>query len=155
MPQLCRAVENKYLAYFGEQHPGLSISAPHVEDVLEVASRRPFAGHESLTLLLISYQDGRESMVDLTKTLAEMSQKAKLSPADINMDLVDAELSEGIMQEPDLLVIFGPHVELEGYPPWQVRLSEIFCLQDNHGVGYQVFLRALRNFSQAQFRKGK
>ncbi|CRK25044.1 hypothetical protein BN1708_014117 [Verticillium longisporum] len=64
-------------------------------------------------------------------------------------------LSEGIMPEPDLLILFGPHVELDGYPPWPIRLTEIFCLPDNQEVGYQVFLRALRNFANAQFRKGK
>lgn len=71
------------------------------------------------------------------------------------MDLIDAELSEGIMPEPDLLILFSPHVELSGYPPWQIRLTEIFCLQDNESFGYQVFVKALRNYSAAQFRRGK
>jgi dehydrodolichyl diphosphate syntase complex subunit NUS1 len=154
MPHIRKAVAQKYNAYFGEYHPGLTITTPHSEDRVDLPAHRRYDGQAGLTVLLISYQDGRESMVDLTKTLAEMSQKGKLSPADINMDLVDAELSEGIMPEPDLLILFGPHVELAGYPPWQVRLTEIFCLPDNQGVGYQVFLRALRNFSDAQFRRG-
>jgi dehydrodolichyl diphosphate syntase complex subunit NUS1 len=71
------------------------------------------------------------------------------------VDLVDAELSESVMGEPDLLVLFGPMVELSGYPPWQVRLTEIFHVEDNHGVGYQVFLRALYNFANAQMRFGR
>jgi dehydrodolichyl diphosphate syntase complex subunit NUS1 len=108
-----------------------------------------------LSVLLLSAEDGRDSLVDLTKTLAEMSQRSKLSSNDISVDLVDAELSESVMPEPDLLVLFGPMVELSGYPPWQVRLTEIFHVEDNHGVGYQVFLRALYNFANAQMRFGR
>ena len=84
-----------------------------------------------------------------------MSQRKKLSSNDISLDLVDAEITESVMGEPDLLVLFGPNVELQGYPPWQVRLTEIFHVQDNIGVGYQVFLRALYNYAKAQMRFGR
>jgi dehydrodolichyl diphosphate syntase complex subunit NUS1 len=131
--------------------------APHVDLVEESPATGEFAGPSGgeLKVLVISSEDGRDSIVDLTRTLTEMSQRGKLSPSDVNVDLVDAELSEGIMQEPELLILFGPRVELAGYPPWQIRLTEIYCLQDNYGVGYQVFVRALRNFSRAQMRHGK
>lgn len=130
---------------------------PHGDEVLETAASGDFARADPrhIDVHFISAEDGRDSMVDLTRTLTEMSQKSKLSPKDIGLDLIDAELSEGIMAEPELLILFGPYVELDGYPPWPIRLTEIFCLQDNQEVGYQVFLRALRNFSSAQFRKGK
>ena len=84
-----------------------------------------------------------------------MSQRKKLSPKDISLDLVDAEITESVMGEPDLLVLFGPSVELQGYPPWQVRLTEIYHMQDNTGVGYQVFLRALHKYANAQMRLGR
>lgn len=114
-------------------------------------------GHATvpLSILLISAEDGRDSMVDLTKTLAEMAQRNKLDTADITTELVDAELSESVMSEPDLLVLFGPHVELAGYPPWHIRLTEISHVQDNHGVGYRVFYLALQKFAGAQMRMGK
>ena len=78
-----------------------------------------------------------------------------MSPNDISLDLVDAEITESVMGEPDLLVLFGPSVELQGYPPWQVRLTEIYHMQDNTGVGYQVFLRALHKYANAQMRLGR
>lgn len=84
-----------------------------------------------------------------------MSQRKKLFPNDITRELVDAEVTESVMAEPDLLVLFGPSVELQGYPPWQVRLTEIFHCQDNTGVGYQVFLRALHSYAKAQMRLGR
>lgn len=152
MPRVHDAVARKFTFYFGSQHPGLSVVSPHKEDF----STPPGQGHLGhLKLHLVSSQDGRDSMVDLTRTLAEMSQRGKLSPRDISMELIDAELSEGILPEPDLLITFGPHVVLSGYPPWQIRLTEIFCLQDNETVGYQVFLKALKNYGKAQMRLGK
>lgn len=152
MPRVYEATTQKLAFYFGGEHPGLTVSSPHKESY---SSSEPDHARGHLRLHLISSQDGRESLVDLTRTLAEMSQKGKLSPQDISLELIDAELSEGIMSEPDLLILFSPNVELSGYPPWQIRLTEIFCLKDNETFGYQVFLKALRNFANAQMRKGK
>ncbi|QUC18233.1 uncharacterized protein UV8b_02474 [Ustilaginoidea virens] len=153
MPRVYEAVMQKFTFYFAGQHPSLSLSSPHKDAYSSPAL--PGGKHGHLKLHLISAQDGRESIVDLTRTLAEMSQRGKISPRDISMELIDAELSEGIMPEPDLLVLFSPNVELSGYPPWQIRLTEIFCLQDNEGFGYQVFLKALRKYSKAQMRHGR
>ncbi|KAL5611523.1 hypothetical protein BROUX41_000884 [Berkeleyomyces rouxiae] len=156
MPQLHRAVLQKFNTYYGVDYPALTVNAPHSEPISSpgtgLYSQR--LGN-SLSLLLVSEEDGRDSIVDLTKTLADMCQKGKIAPADINIELLDAELSEGIMSEPDLLLVFSPYIELSGYPPWQIRLSELFCLQDNSGVGYQVFLRGLRSFAGSEQRKGK
>lgn len=110
---------------------------------------------DHLSILLLSAEDGRSTLVDLTKTLTEMSQRRKLSADDISLDLIDAEISESVMGEPDLLVLFSPNVQLQGYPPWQVRLTEIFHVADNSGVGYQVFLRALHSYAKAQMRFGR
>ncbi|KFH44502.1 undecaprenyl pyrophosphate synthase-like protein [Hapsidospora chrysogenum ATCC 11550] len=152
MPRIYEATTQKLAFYYGGEHPTLAVSSPH-KDSYSSPDMDSNMGH--LKLHLISAQDGRESVVDLTRTLAEMSQKGKLSPQDISMELIDNELSEGIMPEPDLLILFGPNVQLSNYPPWQIRLTEIFCLNDNESFGYQVFLKALRNYASAQMRRGK
>jgi dehydrodolichyl diphosphate syntase complex subunit NUS1 len=144
----------------------------------------------TINILLLSSTDGRDTLVDLTRTLAEMSQSHKLQPGDITQDLIDAELSATTSVppssslpprsptssaistpsrtatstcEPDLLLIFGPYVKLDGYPPWQVRLTEIFCVGDSGGgnsgrsgprVEYQGFLRALWKFAGTEMRFG-
>ena len=64
-------------------------------------------------------------MTDLTKTLADMAQNGTLQPKQIDVKLIDAELCEAVCSEPDLLVLFSPTVTLKGYPPWQLRLTEI------------------------------
>jgi len=45
-----------------------------------------------LEVTFISEEDGRESLVDLTKTLCEMTQRGKMNQEDISMELIDAEL---------------------------------------------------------------
>ncbi|KAI4259409.1 MAG: hypothetical protein L6R42_004587 [Xanthoria sp. 1 TBL-2021] len=151
-----RLVSSKLHSYFGRHVPTLQIQAPHIPSFLDgdqSARVSSSAGH--LSILLLSEGDGRATLVDLTKTLTEMSQRNKLSADDISLDLIDAEISESVMAEPDLLIVFGPYVKLQGYPPWQVRLTEIYHSQDNCGVGYQVFLRALYNFAKAQMKFGR
>lgn len=111
----------------------------------------------------MSANDGRDTLVDLTKTLSEMSQKRKIAPAEVTTELIHAEIEDATAcEEPDLLVVMGEPAEsghvgkrfkrnkrkqksvsvgtevssvsqtwsgagicLRGYPPWQVRLTEI------------------------------
>ncbi|QKX53932.1 uncharacterized protein TRUGW13939_01012 [Talaromyces rugulosus] len=201
MPALHKAVSEKLGLYYGSplNQPNLRILAPHHSAYCPAPSnststKRPKQG--SLTILLLSEADGRETLVDLTKTLAEMSQNGKLSPADISTKLIDAEISdityqpsdsspagsleelEGtelkmlpadlfhpVKSEPDLLIIFGPCVKLDGYPPWQVRLTEIYCTGDKTSsiaggseqetAEYQGFLRGLWRYARASFRLGR
>lgn len=180
VPTTHRVVSSKLHAYFGRRLPSLEIRAPHMGSteghdpspetssgfyLLMLHQAGPiYPNHEikltlstadHLSILLLSSEDGRSTLVDLTKTLTEMSQRNKLSPEDISLDLIDTEITESVMGEPDLLVLFGPHIELQCYPPWQVRLTEIFHVQDNVGVGYQVFLRALHSYAKAQMRFGR
>ncbi|KAK3945298.1 putative undecaprenyl pyrophosphate protein [Diplogelasinospora grovesii] len=164
LPETHRAISQKLALYFGPGFPALSLNAPHIPCIETPSSPRTQSrpdgaddgpGVKHISVKLLSAEDGRDSIVDLTKTLAEMAQRSKITPGDISIDLVDAELSESVMDEPDLLILFAPYVELAGYPPWQIRLTEIFHVQDNQGVGYQVFYRGLCSFAQAQMRMGR
>lgn len=150
-----RTVSAKLASYYGQNHPALTVKAPHTPSIESDPSAEGSSDAKHITVLLLSAEDGRDSLVDLTKTLTEMAQDEKLSPADINLDVIDTELTESVMDEPDLLIHFGPHVVLDGYPPWQIRLTEIYHSQDNNSVGYQVFLRGLQSYTRAKFRNGK
>jgi len=130
LPQLHRHISSTLSSYFGADNPlkpTISLRAPLVPAFSPPTSNPdPTSGNRPhLTILILSATDGRSTLVDLTKTLAEMSQKHKLSPDDISTELIDAEISESVMEEPDLLLLFGESVVLQGYPPWQVRLTEI------------------------------
>ncbi|PKY00189.1 Undecaprenyl diphosphate synthase [Aspergillus campestris IBT 28561] len=196
IPPLHQTITNKLSSYYdSSRQPALQLFAPHhpvynpSSDSERTQSSAPGSG--SLTVLLLSATDGRETFVDLTKTLAEMSQNGKLSPEDITMELVDAEISEittqpsqaaaalsddnsndqssiespgvSIKPEPDLLLVFGSFLKLDGYPPWHIRLTEMFCTGDKisnisgcgEAVEYQGFIRGLWHYAGAQMRFGR
>ncbi|KIW87696.1 uncharacterized protein Z519_11670 [Cladophialophora bantiana CBS 173.52] len=202
MASLQELVKQKLSSYFGAPPaaPSLRVFAPNhpsmsspsrtpspqppavaqsAADGLYTDQRRPH-----LDLLLLSATDGRDTLVDLTRTLAEMAQAQKLRPKDITSNLINTEISattaipdarltigdnrpagrEVGAGEPDLVIVFGPVVKLDGYPPWQIRLSEIFCVGDSGGdvsgsgstrVEYQAFLRALWKYAGANFNFGR
>lgn len=159
LPETHRAISQNLKSYFGKAHPTLTLCAPHAQSI-ESASTPQAAefggaslGH--LLVRLVSYEDGRDSIVDLTKTLAEMAQRNKIAPADIEPRLLDVELKESVMEESDLLIIFGPYVEFQGYPPWHLHLTEVFHVPDNGSFGYQVFYSGLCKYANAQFRWGR
>lgn len=158
LPETHRAISQNLRSYFGKQHPTLTVCAPHAQSIESPSSPQTADFGEAvshLTMRLICAEDGRDSMVDLTKTLAEMAQKHKISPADIEQRLLDVELRESVMEESDLLIVFGPHIEFQGYPPWHLHLTEIYHVPDNESVGYQVFYSGLCKYANAQFRLGR
>ncbi|GLB04396.1 hypothetical protein AtubIFM57258_010362 [Aspergillus tubingensis] len=193
IPVLHQAITSKLSSYYGSpaQQPTLRLFAPHHPIYNTQQDVPPSDRHNasSLTVLLLSATDGRETFVDLTKTLAEMSQTGKLSPEDITMELVDAEISEITTQptqptasvnqgstrmglsrnaslvkpEPDLLLVFGPFLKLDGYPPWHIRLTEMYCTggrnsgitNSDEAVEYHGFLRGLWHYAGAQMRFGR
>lgn len=179
IPDLHKIITAKLASYYGTpaQQPILRLFAPHHPIYANQPSINRTNTH-NLTILLLSSTDGRETLVDLTKTLAEMSQNGKLSAQDITPELVDAEISEITTQptsspgdmgklggevcikpEPDLLLVFGRFLKLDGYPPWHIRLTEMYCTGNgmgyDEGVEYQGFLRGLWHFAGAQMRFGR
>ncbi|KAH3902692.1 ditrans,polycis-polyprenyl diphosphate synthase SCDLUD_000276 [Saccharomycodes ludwigii] len=109
----------------------------------------------SIEVTLLSNEDGRETIVDLTKTMADLCSNKHLSLDDITMDLVDSELKLLVGHEPDLLIYFGPSLDLQGYPPWHIRLTELYWEPDNDEVTYSVFIRGLKKYSSCKINVGK
>jgi dehydrodolichyl diphosphate syntase complex subunit NUS1 len=164
IPQTHHTITRTLQAYFGNTPysncPSVSVRAPNLPTysppTTPPSDENGDSNPEHITVLLLSEDDGRNTLVDLTKTLSEMAQRNKISPGDISAELIDAEITESVMGEPDLLLLFAPRIVLDGYPPWQVRLTEIYHVPDNtEGVGYQVFLRALHSYAKAQMRFGR
>ncbi|KAK5361765.1 hypothetical protein LTR20_009345 [Exophiala xenobiotica] len=195
MASLQALVNQKLAAYFGPAPaaPSLRVFAPNLPSTspspspspripAQTRNGSPIPQRQHLDLLLLSATDGRDTLVDLTRTLAEMAQSHKISPKDITSNLINTEIrattaitgprhgtapavrKEVEAGEPDLVIVFGPYVKLDGYPPWQIRLSEIFCVGDSGGdvsgsastrVEYQAFLRGLWKYAGAEMRFGR
>lgn len=152
IPHLHATISRTMHAYFGPppQTPTFHLRAPHLPSYSPPSSSPPSppftpltngttqTRRPTLTILLLSSTDGRPTLVDLTKTLTEMAQRGTMSPyTDISEELIDAEMREIVMEEPDLLILFGcggrgggggadgAELVLQGYPPWQLRLTEL------------------------------
>jgi len=97
---------------------------------------------EGMEILILSQEDSRLPIIDLARTLGDMTKQEKLFAEEISIDLVHANLTgtfiphsvlpqalilltEMLMTEPDLLILFSPRVDFQGFPPWQIRLTEI------------------------------
>lgn len=161
LPQLCRYIVKNLSQYFGtESVPVFSIRIPHSNTVIYSNNLDPSTQFEvpkviDLEISLLSRIDGKPTILELTKSMCELAVNKELSIKDITISLIDEELIELVGVEPDLLISFGPSLDLQDYPPWHIRLSEIYWEPDNQDVNYSVFIRALQKYSNCKVNVGK
>jgi dehydrodolichyl diphosphate syntase complex subunit NUS1 len=147
------AIARKLDSYFGvKDRPKFSVRIPHNATSYANGSIKDAI---NLDINLISEEDGRATIVELAKTLAELAMADKISAKDLSVDIIDGEMKSLVMGEPDLLVLFTPNVDLQGFPPWQIRLSEIFHQPDNTDVSYGVFIKALKTYANCKINVGR
>ncbi|KAJ3190593.1 hypothetical protein HK101_008571 [Irineochytrium annulatum] len=108
--------------------------------------------------------DGKGAMIRAVELLAAENGKGtrlvdgKVARDDINVARVDDLLNPLRIPEPQLLYVFcGPTdaLTLEGYPPWQLRLTEMWNVNGDGRIRYMDFLNGLFRFSRCVQRKGK
>lgn len=113
-------------------------------------------GDAQFTVYILSEKDGRTLIVELTRVFAELALQNRLKPEDLTLDFIDQKLKSRSGPEPDLIIMFSSHIDLQGIPPWHIRLSEMIALPDNHDVvSYHVFIRALRKYSSVKIKLGR
>ncbi|KAK6455668.1 Decaprenyl diphosphate synthase-like protein [Scheffersomyces xylosifermentans] len=156
LAQLKRYISKNLTLYYGtDLVPNYSIRIPHKNLIIYSDPAVTAKEELSLEILLLSRVDGKPTIVELTKTMSELAINKELSIKDISIELIDEELLELVGPEPDLLISFGPSLDLQDYPPWHIRLSEIYWEPDNKDVSYAVFIRALQQFSNCKVNVGK
>lgn len=144
-------ITTKLSKYYGPSNvPKFALRIPHQNKVY-------FSdGHKvSLEISLLSNRDGRQTIVDLTRTMADLVKAQELQKEDITMRLMDKELTQLVGPEPDVLLYFGPSLDLQGFPPWHLRLTEFHWEQDNDQVTYSIFIRGLQKYSKCKINVGK
>lgn len=109
----------------------------------------------SLIIYLISEDDGRRAMGDVTETFAGKVKCGNIAVEEISVGLVAEQLHSLVMSAPDLIVVFRPELKLSGYPPWHLQQAEMELLCDNGKFSYVAFAHALRNYADAEMRHGK
>ncbi|OAA77768.1 Di-trans-poly-cis-decaprenylcistransferase-like protein [Akanthomyces lecanii RCEF 1005] len=106
----------------------------------------------SLIIYLISEDDGRCAIGDVTETFAEQIECGNIAVEEITVDLVAEQLHSLVMPAPDLIVVLRPELKLSGYPPWHLQQAKMELLRDNGKFSYVAFAHALRNYADAERR---
>lgn len=53
-------------------------------------------------------------------------RKGRYDLSSLTTELVEEKVETGTFAEPDLLLVLGgPYLRLRGFPPWQIRLTEM------------------------------
>lgn len=153
VPELVRRLTRRLSLYFGpESVPPFSVSVPSAGSVVYSGGAKQSV---DLKISLLSQEDGKQTIVALTRSMATLAKQGEMSVEDVSVQLINSELTALVGHEPDLLVTFAGALDLQGYPPWHIRLSEIYFEEDNEGVNYAVFYRALAAYSRCKVNVGK
>ncbi|OUM51397.1 hypothetical protein BVG19_g492 [[Candida] boidinii] len=165
IPELRRSIYRNLTSYFGTSNvPTFKIKIPHLNLVYygpsdenngNTANNNNNNSKCDIEISLISNVDGRSTIVELTKVMSELNMKKELKTKDVTLKFVNHELEHLVGKESDLIILFQPYLNLQGYPPWHIRLSEMYWEPDNDDVSYAVYLRALQKFSTCKVNVGK
>jgi len=109
------------------------------------------------TICLFSREDGQEDIVQAARKLAEDVAKGDLKVDDVNETRLEANLGSANkgLPDPEVLLRFGLAHSNQGYPPWQIRLSEIHDIDTHHGISPSDFLKVLLKYSRCEQRYGR
>jgi len=112
----------------------------------------------------ISYDDGKPHIAKVATILAKTMKSIdvnKMSIQDID-DFILQNSGDMIQtvteRDPELIIIYGGNYEyfkLYGYPPWQIRLSEIYYIPGKCDITYSGFINGLFRYSRCEQRVGK
>lgn len=105
--------------------------------------------HKIEGLQIISKSDGRSKFLDDVK---ESIQSNTFNSKDINLAKVHNRI--GWLSDPELLISFGSTLCLYGFPPWQLRLTEILDVPTHRNLPQRIFIDCLKRYSQTSQREG-
>lgn len=109
---------------------------------------KPISSIEGLNI--ISRSDGRIKFVEDATVLVSSSR-----PEDINLETVHQRVGLSVLpSDPDLLISFGSPLCLYGFPPWQLRLTEILSIPTHERIPQRIFFNCLRRYSRTLQREG-
>lgn len=74
---------------------------------------------------ILSYEDGKDKIVSMTKNISENVCLNVLKETDITAESLDERLNLFIrVPNPDLAIVFGKTMCTYGFLPWQSRITE-------------------------------
>ena len=110
---------------------------------------------EFIHVCLLSKLDGQADIVKAAQKLAHNVADGTLIVENVNETLLTSALSTNRgLPDPELLLRFGMAHSNVGFPPWQIRLSEIHDIDTHKAVARYEFFHVLMKFSKCEQRFG-
>ena len=84
---------------------------------------------------LLGPEDGKEDIAKAARKLAEEVARGDRQLAEVNQEALGEALTTcKSLPDPCLVVTLGAASSIAGFPPWQLRLSEIHRLPSHKGL---------------------
>ncbi|KAG0242406.1 hypothetical protein BGX31_000328 [Mortierella sp. GBA43] len=134
---------------------GLNEQGDVMESEAQILQRLHGGRKCDLDVVILSERDGHDRLAANVRALGEAALHDEIRSQDIDMNFMDRHLSAGLT-EPELLIVFKDEVDLSSYPPWHIRLTEIYHHQDQAYIPqYTMFLQAMHRYAKIEQRFGK
>lgn len=144
----CKQLGVKYITLFddlGRIRMSQKELYSHLEDQMsQIGYEKPISYIKGLNIL--SRTDGRQKFIHDIKGLL------KYEPEKIDIDLVQKQV--GWTSDPEMLISFGNHFCLHGFPPWQLRLTEVFFIPTHKYITRNIFIDCLIRYTSTTQRLG-
>ncbi|KAF9154707.1 hypothetical protein BG015_000162 [Linnemannia schmuckeri] len=142
-----RPVEESLSLVFQQQNNGQTT----IQRDLRLHGGRVF----DLDIVILSPEDGHDRLAGNVRLLGKAALRQQISSEQITTTFLDTQLSADL-SEPELLIILKDDLDLSSYPPWHIRLTEIYHHPDQAVIpAYTMFLQALHRYAKCEQRFGK
>ena len=109
-----------------------------------------------LVLCLALSYSSRWEIVEACKAIAQEVQQGKLSPGDIDDEVISSHLATHAMPDPDLLIRTAGDLRISNYLLWQIAYSELYFTPVFWpDFSKDEFLKAIIDFQSRERRFGK
>jgi len=109
-----------------------------------------------INICLLSKDDGKPDIVQAAQCLARKVADGTLIVENVNETVLASALSANRgLSDPELLLRFGMARSNVGFPPWQIRLTEIHDIDTHHGIILEDYFQKLKKYSDCEQRFGR
>lgn len=128
----------------------LDLLPEDVREAIKTAEASTASYKRMLLNIAIGY-DGRLEIVDAIKKISRNVKNGKLSPEDINEEMVNENLYTAGLDDPNLIIRTSGEERFSGFLLWQSSYSELYFCDSFWPAFRKVdFLRALRSYQQRE-----
>lgn len=114
------------------------------------------AANTAMTMVIALSYSSRWEITKAVKEISSLVAEGKVTPDDVNEELIQKHLATNFMPDPDLLIRTGGELRISNYLLWQIAYSELyFCNTYWPDFGEAELHRAIASYQARQRRFGK